>query len=131
MSVSPSSICVFGDEPDRLGLELRLREVERKGLDRLAVADALPLVGDDLLGDDDAAEGEVDAEPALFAERLDDRRHRVLLRLRVLVAGVRLDEGGAILQVELGHAVRLAEMEVDGALVDGRVGALLLDEPQE
>src|SRR5437667_4926905 len=80
--------------PDRLGVERRRRHVERDGLDRLAAA-GLALVGDDLLGDRDAAEGELEPEAALRAERLLDRRGRLLLRLRVPVAAERLDDRSA------------------------------------
>ena len=45
------------------------------------------------------------AEPALRAQRLDDRGRRLLLRLRVVVARERLDERRARLEVERAHAV--------------------------
>src|SRR5205085_4623192 len=85
---------------------------------------------DDLLRDDDAAEGDVEAEPPLSAQGLLDRRRRLLLRLRVPVAAERLDERAPGAEVELADEVALAEVEVDGALVDGRVGALALDEAE-
>ena len=46
------------DVPDRLGLERRRGQVELHGVDRRLVADALTLVGDDLLGHRDATERE-------------------------------------------------------------------------
>ena len=52
-------------------------------------------------------------EPALDAQRPLDVRRRLLLRLRVPVAGERLDDGAACGEVELADEVRLAEMEVD------------------
>ena len=101
-------------------------EVERR-----LVADRLLLVGDDLLGDADAAEEDLHAEPALDDLGLLDRGHRLLLRLRVVVARERLDERGSALEVEGEHAVGLAHVQVDGALVHGRVGALPLDEAED
>ena len=56
----------LGREPDRLGLEGRLGHEHRDDVDRRAVAHRLSRVGDDLLGDRDAAEVELDAE-LLFA----------------------------------------------------------------
>ena len=44
----------LGEEPDRLGLELGLRQLERDELEALLRLDRLLLVADDLLGDDDA-----------------------------------------------------------------------------
>src|SRR5207244_9692506 len=84
-----------------------------------------------LLADDDGAEGEPQAEAALRALGLVDRGHRLLLGLRVVVAGERLDERGAGLEVERDDPELLAEMEVDRALVDGRVGALVLDQAED
>ena len=55
---------------------------------------------------------------------------RLLLRLRVPVALERLDERAPRGEVELAHEVLAAEVEVDGALVDGGVGALALGEPE-
>src|SRR3954451_18424677 len=78
--------------PDRLGLELRLREVELDQVDRLLRRDAPPLVCDDLLRDGDRAEAEVEAESALAYALLDDLRLRFLLRHRVPVAVERCDE---------------------------------------
>jgi len=66
---------------------------------------------------------ELEAEPALGAERLDDRGRRLLLDLGVPVAGERPDERSARLEVELGDEVGLAEVEVDGAGMDGGVRA--------
>ena len=42
----------------------------------------------------------------------------------------RRDERRTGLEVERAHEVLLAEVEVDGALVDRRVGARALDEPE-
>src|SRR5439155_22618872 len=77
----------LGDEPDRLGLELGLRQRERDQLEALLRLDRLLLIADDLLGDDHAAERELDAETAPRLLRLHDRGRRLLLRLRVVVAG--------------------------------------------
>src|SRR5439155_25339787 len=119
------------DVPDGFGLERRLGQVERHGLERRLVADSLLLVRDDLLGDGDAAEGELEAEPALGAQRLLDLRRRLLLRLRVPVAGERVDDGGAGHEVELLDEVRLADVKVDRALVEGLVREASLDEDEQ
>src|SRR5205085_8820913 len=102
----------------------------RTRLERRAVADRLALVGHDLLGDGDAAERDPRAEPPFGAQLLVDRRRRLLLRLRVPVAAERLDERTAGAEVELAHEVALAEVEVDGAVVDGRVRPLALDQAE-
>ena len=65
-----------------------------------------------------------------IAERLLDDGVRLLLHLRVPVAAERLDERTASRDVELVHEPLLAEMEVHRALVDGRVGALVLDDAE-
>ena len=98
-------------------------------LEHVAVADRPPLVGDDLLGDRDAAEVQVEAEPPLDAQRLLDRGLRLLLRLRVPVDRGRLDDRRARDVVELAHEVLLAEVEVDRALVHGRVRAVRSTRP--
>ena len=121
----------LGQEPDGLGLELGLRQLERDELEALLGLDRALLVADHLVGDDDAAEGELDAEPPVGAARLDDRGRRLGLRLRVVVAGERLDQGGPRLEVERPHPVALAEVEVDRAVVHGREGALLLGDPED
>src|SRR4029077_7564168 len=56
-------------------------------------------------------------------EQAHDRRVGLALGLRVPVAGERRDERAPALQVELANLVRAPEVQVDGALVDGRVGA--------
>src|SRR4029453_10123465 len=91
-------------EPDRLCLELGLWKLERHGLDRLPVL-ALALVGDDLLSDRHHPEVELDTEAALGSGCMEYRRHRVLLRLCVLVPDERLDERRAGFVIELQHPV--------------------------
>src|SRR6185436_6293374 len=118
-------------EPDRLGLELGLRKVELDDVERGLVVDRLLLVRDHLLADDDRAERELQAEPLLGALRLVDRGHQLFLRLRVVVAGERLDERGAGLEIERDDPELLTEMQIDRALVDGRVGALVLDQAED
>ena len=128
---SPSSIHGSGQEPDRLGLELGLRQVERDELEALLRLDRLLLVADDLLGDDDRAEGELQPEPPLG--RAAARRSRWSSRSSPACSSRRENgstSGGARLEVERAHAVALAEVEVDRALVHGREGALLLDDPE-
>src|SRR6185436_11894756 len=108
----------------------RLGQVELNGLERRLVADRLLLIRDDSLRDGDAAEVEVEPATPLHAQRLLDRRVRVLLRLCVEVALVRGHDGGAGLEVELANEVALAEMEVDRALVNRRVGTFALDDSE-
>src|SRR6266436_6966105 len=133
---APRRIEVLGhprlrNEPDRLGLEFGLREVELDEIERGLIVDRLLLIRDHLLADDDAAEGQLETEPPLRSLRLVDRGHRLLLRLRVVVARERVDERGARLEVERDDAELLAEMEVDRTLVDGRVGTLVLDQSED
>ena len=73
---------------------------------------------------------DVTAERAHAAQLLVDRRCRLLLRLRVVVAAEGLDERGPALEVEGGDAVRLARMQVDRAVVHRRVGALALGDAE-
>ncbi len=98
---------------------------------RRAVADRLARVADDLLGHRDASEVELDAEPLGRLQRLLDRRLRLLLHLRVPVDARGADDRDAILERQRLDEVLLAEMEIDGALVHGRVRAVALDEPEE
>ena len=74
---------------------------------------------------------QVDAEPAVCPLGLLDRRLRLLLRLRVPVDAPWADHGYAILERERFDEVLLAEVEVDGAFVHGRIRTVALDEPQE
>ena len=126
----PSSVRFRRDEPDGLGLVRGGREIERHGLERRAVARRPLLVRDDVLGHGNTPERELDAAPALDAKALLDRRLRVLLRLRVPVARERLDERDPCVEVEPFDEVRLPEVEVDGAVVHGRVRALALDDAE-
>ena len=120
----------LGEVPDRLGLEARLGQVEVDCLERRLVANRLLLVRDHSLGHGDAAERELEAAPALQPKRLLDRRVCLFLRLRVVVAAVRRHDRCARLQVELANQVALAEVEVHGAVVDGRIRTLPLDETE-
>jgi hypothetical protein len=79
----------------------------------------------------DATERQLEAEPTLDLQRLHDVRRGLPLRLRVVVAAERLDDRPPRRQVELPHEPLLAEMEVDGALVDRRVRALALDDAHD
>ena len=90
----------LGDVPDGLGLERRLREVERDHVHRLLGRDAPALVADDLLGDLDGAEAEVEAETPLATALLEDLRLRLLLRHCVPVARERRHERRVRVEVE-------------------------------
>src|SRR5207244_774763 len=125
-----SELPIGGDVPDRLRLEACLRKVERDGLERRLVADGLLLVCDDLLRDGEAAKRQLQPAALLAAERLLDRGRRLLLRLRVVVAAVRRDDGGSCAEVELADEVALTEVQVDRALVNRRVRALPFDDPE-
>ena len=98
---------------------------------RRAVAHGLARVTDDLLGDGDPAEVELDPEAPVCSQGLLDRRLRLLLRLRVPVDAARDDDGHAILERERLDEVLLAEVEVDGAFVHRRVRTVALDEPEQ
>src|SRR5215216_6489730 len=87
--LEPGELLVLGQEPHGLRLERRLRQVERDEIERRAVADGLALIGDDLLGDGDGSEGELEPKSPLRPVWAVDRRRRLLLRLRVPVARVR------------------------------------------
>ena len=128
--LDPVEQVVAGAEPDGLGLEGRGRQHERHHGEGRAVADRLPLIGDHLLGDRDATEVKVDPCDARRAQCLLDRGLRVLLHLRVPVDAGGLDDRGARDVVELADEVLLSEMEVDGTVVDRRVGPLPLHEAE-
>ena len=105
---------------------------ERDDVDRRSVADRLARVADDLLRHRDAAEVELDAEPALGSLARLDRRLRLLLHLRVPVDTGRSGRAATrLLEVERLDEVLLAEVEVHRALVHGRVRAVALDEAEE
>ena len=121
----------LGAEPDRLGLEARCRASERDELDPFLRGDRLALVADDLLGHLHLTEDELEAEPPLPAQRADHGCVGLLLRLGVPVAAERLDDRVERLLVELRDEIGLARVQVDGALVHGRVGAGALDEAED
>ena len=73
---------------------------------------------------------ELDAAHPSCAQRLDDRRRRLLACLRVPVDRDRPHERGPRLEIEGRDGVLLAEVEVDGPVVDGRVRALALCRPE-
>ena len=87
--LEPLELAGLGQVPHGFRLEARLGQVELDGLERRLVADRLPLVRDHALGHRDAAEREVEAAAAFEPERLFDGGIRLLLRLRVVIAGVR------------------------------------------
>ena len=101
----------------------RRRAVERDELDPLLRGDRLALVADDAVGHLDLAEDELEPGPPLLAERAEDRRLRLALRLGVPVAAERLDDGVHRPFVELAHEIGLAGVQVYGARVNRRVGA--------
>ncbi len=104
--------------PDRFGRERRRGQDELDELDAFLAAHRPALVRHDLLGHLDLTERQLEAEAPLDATRLDDRRHRLLLRLGVPVARERLDDRVERRQVELTHEVRLAAVQIDRAFVD-------------
>ena len=125
---SPSSCHGSGTNQIASVDEARRRAVERHELDPLLRADRLALVADDLLGHLDLAEHEVEPHAPLLAQRPHDLGLRLVLGLRVPVAAERLDDRAHRRLVQLVHEVRLAQVEVDGALVHGRVRARALDQ---
>src|SRR5262249_62039937 len=100
-------------------------------VDPLLRRDAPSLVADDLLGDRDRAEAQVEAAAPRTPPLLEDRRLALLLRHRVPVSPERRDERGASVEVERAHVVRLAEVEIDRAVVNGRVGAGEPNRPEQ
>src|SRR3954451_1874701 len=121
---------VLREIPDRLRLEGGLGHQERHEVKRGLAPNRLLLVADHLLCDADAAERDLHPHASLDELGLLDRRHRLLLRLRVEVTAERLDEGCAALVVEPEDVVGLAHVEVDRAVVDRGVRAFLLDEAE-
>ena len=126
----PSS-CAARAEPDRLRLEGRLGHEQRDDVDRRSVSHGLARVADDLLGHRDPSEVELDTESLCRLHRLLDRRLRLLLHLRVPVDARRADDRDPILDRQRIDEVLLPEVEVDRALVHGRVRPVALDEPEE
>ena len=91
------------------------------------VGHALLLEGDDLLADRHHSEVQLDGAEHPLGTHLLDVGLGFLLGLRVPVAGELPDERAAAAQVELLDLVRLAEVHVDRAGMDGGVRALGLD----
>ena len=125
----PSSRRGAGTEPDAFGLERRLRQLERRRVDHAAVRRS-PCAGrrPPARRRRSARSGARRRRRAACAQRLDDRGLRLLPRLRVPVDRDGPDERRPRLEVERRDAVLLAEVEVDGALVDRRERALALRE---
>ena len=96
-------------------------------VEHLARAELLALEGEHLLADGDAAEAQRHAAALAAVEQPLDLGVDLALGLRVPVAGERLDERAARVEVELAHLVLAALVQVDGALVDGRARARQLD----
>src|SRR5204862_6649597 len=107
------------------------QQVELGGCGGRLVADALLLDRDGRRRHGDAPERQLEAQPALAAQRVLDVGRRLLLRLRVVVAAERLDDGAAGDEVELAYEPLLAEVQIDRALVHGRVRTLALDEAEQ
>jgi hypothetical protein len=91
------------------------------------VGQALALVGVHLLGDRHDAEAERHAECRPAVEQALDLRLGLLLGLRVPVAVERGHERAAGVDVKVADLVGAPEMQVDGAVVDGRGCARGLD----
>ena len=87
-------------EPQRLGRERLLRQVERDRVHDAAVGHVALLVGDDLLAHLDLAEEEGGAGQRPRGALAGDAHVLVDLRLRVEGAGEVLDEHGAAVEVE-------------------------------
>ena len=96
-----------------------------------AVPRRLPLVRDDVLGDGDAAERQLDA--ARDRERAAASSMAVVVSFFACV--YQSPENGSTSAAPAARSssldeVRLAEVEIDGAVVDGRIRALALDDAE-
>ena len=107
-------------------------QLERDELDPLLRGDRLALVADDLLGHLDLAEDERRARARRSSRSgRDDRRSRSPSSAACTSRrGTARRPRAASRSSSSLDEVRLAEVEVDGALVDGRVGARPLDEAE-
>ena len=92
---------------------------------------ALALVGEHRVGDAHLAEGQRHAERLAAVEQAHDGGVGLALGLRVPVAVERRHERAPALQVELAHLIGAPEVQVDRALVDGRVGARRLGRAEQ
>src|SRR5205814_7438309 len=102
--LQPFQLVGVGQVPDGLRVEGGLGHEQGDEVDLRSVSRRLALVTDDLLGDRDAAEEELETEAVLAAKYFLDRRLRLLLRLRVPVATEGLDERRSRSVVELANA---------------------------
>ena len=128
--VEPSSCPRLGHEPDRLGLEARLRQLERDEVDRLLRPDRLALVATTCSVTETAPK--LSSSPSRRSVRSGSTISVVVSFLTCVYQSPANGSTtrGARLEVELAHEVRLAEVEVDRALVDRRVRALALDQAE-
>src|SRR5437764_7756834 len=114
----------LGEIPHGFRLERCQRQIEWEDVYCLLCGDASALESHDLLGDLDGAEAQLESEPPFASPLLEDLRFGFLLRDRVPVTRERLDERRACSEVERAHVIRLAEVQVHGALVHGGVRPL-------
>ena len=111
--------------------ELGGRQVERLEVDHRVVLQALALVAEDRLRVDDRAERERHAVGLALLVQPLDVGHALALGLGEVVAVERLEQRAAGGEVELEHLVGAPQVQVDRALVDGRVGARRLDRAED
>lgn len=117
--------------PDGAGAEGARGEVEFGFAEDLAGDDTSAEEGDDLVGDFDGAVAQPALAPRDFDVRLQDGDRRGVAGDRRVGRVGLLDQGHRVLQVQGAHQVCAALVEVDRALVDGRVGGGLVDRAQE
>jgi hypothetical protein len=113
----PEGAC---DKPSR-------RQVEILDPEHLAREEVLALEGDHLLGDLDSAQRQPGAAHGDGVVGRDDADVRIGACLGVLVRLARRDDRSAIIEVERRDSVLLALVEVKGAGVHQREGAVLVD----
>ncbi len=119
-------------EPERAGDEVPRGQVERDRVEAPLLGQAAPLVGDDLIGHLDLAVAELDPAALLRpGQRAQDARLGLAPRLRVPRPVEGRDQRDAIVQIERLGEIGLAAVQVDRALVHGRVGPLLLEHPEQ
>ena len=117
--------------PERTRHQSGRRQVEILDAEHLAREEVLALEGHDLLGDLDGAEEQPGPPDRRRVVGRDDADVGVGARLRVFVGVARLDDGGPVVQVERADPVLLSLVQVQGAGMNEREGAVLVDGPDQ
>ena len=129
ISLEPLELRRLGHEPDRLGREGRRRAVERHELDPLLRRGSSCARSRRPARSPRSRRRRARARAAAPRAAARRSRSRLLLRLRVPVAAERLDDRAhRVVWSSSRTRYDSPQVEVDGALVHGRVGARSLDE---